>query len=300
MLIVLAALNLYVQFPSFAARFYQQSMALNLSKVKTRPLQSSLSKCNITILENHGLDGRTGFWWFKFTFDHGLEKGIEVRLTNFKYGGENLGKVWTLEVVKCQYLSIESESDMASFDMEDDLINANELSRLMEVSTSREKFHQYLETNIIPLVTKKIKYTRFKPQFQFFLSHKSKDKPLMRTFANGLKFLGYETWLDQVDMPMGATLEGALKTSVENCDCIIAWLNEEYMSSDWCRAELLYAKELGKIVIPFGVYGDLKEHMSGDFEFLHSLFVYNPKSSSFFEILRRIDDSLFNFENLAA
>ena len=73
----------------------------------------------------------------------------------------------------------------------------------------------------------------------------------MRTFANGLKFLGYETWLDQRDMPMGATLEGALKTSVENCDCLIAWLNKEYMNSDWCKAELLYAKQLGKIVIRY-------------------------------------------------
>ena len=143
-----------------------------------------------------------------------------------------MGKVWTLEVIKCQYLSIESERDItASFDMEDELINAKELSRLME-SSSNEKLLKYLETNIVPLVMKKIKYTRFKPQFYFFLGHKTKDKPLMRTFANGLKFLGYETWLDQKDMPIGATLEGALKVSVENCDCLIAWLNEEYMSSD--------------------------------------------------------------------
>ena len=261
-------------------------MAKNLAKVQTRLLQSSLSKYNIVIVENYGLDARTGFWWLKFTFDHGLEKGIEVRLTNFKYGDENVGKVWTLEVVKCQYLGIGSESEMASFDMEDELINAEELSRLMEVSSSREKLNKYLETNIIPLVTKKVKYTRFKPQFQFFLSHKTKDKPLMRTFANGLKFLGYETWLDQLDMPMGASLEGALKTSVENCDCLIAWLNEEYMSSDWCRAELLYAKQLGKIVIPFGIYADLQEHMSGDFEFLRSLLIYNANQACLHRFLR--------------
>lgn len=274
-------------------------MALNLAKVQARPLQSTLNKHNLVVVENHGLNTQTGFWWLKFTFDYGLEKGINVRLTNFKYGGEKLGKVWTLEVAKCQYLGIESEKEMASFDMEDELINAKELSRLMESSTSNEKLLKYLETNIVPLVTKKIKYTRFKPQFYFFLSHKTKDKPLMRTFANGLKFLGYETWLDQKDMPMGATLEGALKVSVENCNCLIAWLNEEYMSSDWCKAELLYAKQLGKIVIPFGVYDDLQEYMSGDFEFLRSLLIHNPTSTSFFEILRRIDESLFNFEHLA-
>ena len=275
-------------------------MALSLAEVQARPLQSTLNKHNLVIVENIGLNTQTGFWLLIFTFDHGLEKGINVRLSNYKHGGEKLGKVWTLEVVKCQYLSIESERDMASFDMEDELINDKELSRLMESSTSNEKLLKYLETNIVPLVTKKIKYTRFKPQFYFFLSHKTKDKPLMRTFANGLKFLGYETWLDQKDMPMGAaTLGGALKVSVEKCNCLIAWLSKEYMTSEWCRAELLYAKQLGKIIIPFGVYGDLQEHMSGDFEFLRSLLIYNPTSTSFFEILRRIDESLFNFEHLA-
>ena len=274
-------------------------MALNLANVQARPLQSTLNKHNLVIVENIGLN--TGFWWLKFTFDHGLENKIKVHLTNYKHGGDKIGKVWTLEVVKCQYLGIQSERDMpASFDMEDELINAKELSRLMESSTSNEKLLKYLETNIVPLVAKKIKYTRFKPQFRFFLSHKTKDKPLMRTFANGLKFLGYETWLDQEDMQLGAAnIDGALKVAVENCDCLIAWLNKDYMDSMYCKAELLYAKQLGKIVIPFGVYGDLQEYMSGDFEFLRSLLIHNPTSTSFFEILRRIDESLFNFEHLA-
>ena len=68
---------------------------------------------------------------------------------------------------------------MASFDMEDELINAEELSRLMEVSSSREKLN-----------------LNFKPCFS---SAKTKDKPLMRTFANGLKFTrhGWISWTCQ-------------------------------------------------------------------------------------------------------
>ena len=274
-------------------------MTLDLSTVQTRTINKGLNPYNLAIVDNHGLDSRTGFWWFVFTFDYCLEKGIQVRLTNFKYGGEELGKVWTLEVVKCSYLGITSKEEMASFDMTDELINAEELRRLQESAVSNEKLRQYLEANVVPLVTKKIKYTRFVPQFCFFLSHKSQDKPLMRTFENGLKFLGYKTWVDRVNMPMAANLPAALKTSIESSDCLLAWLNEEYMKSEYCRAELLYAKKLGKIILPLGVFSEIHEHMTGEFEFLQQLHVYNPSEASFFEVLRRIDDTLFNFETLA-
>ena len=249
-------------------------------------------------LENHGLNERTGFWWLRFTFDYELERGIEVRLTNFKYGTRG-PTIWTLEVVKCSYLGIGCSEEMASFDIEDELANAKELARLQQCSVSSEKLRGYLETNVVPLVLRKIKYTRFSPQFRFFLSHKSRDKPLMRTFEDGLKFLGYSTWIDIADMPMGAPLQAALKTSIENCDCLIAWLNADYLDSDYCKAELLYAKKLGKIIIPFGVYHQIKDYMKGEFEFLQQLFVANPESMAFFEMLRRIDDTLFHFEKMA-
>ena len=215
-----------------------QQTKMDLSAVRPRTVQVSLNKYGITIIENYGLNGRTGYWWLHFTFNHALEQGIEVRLTNFKYPH---CYDWTLEVVKCSYLGIESPEQMASFDMADEFVNTAELKRLVDSAVSTEKLRDYLETNIVPIVTRKIKYTKFKPQFRFFLSHKSKDKPLMRTFRNGLKFLGYETWLDAVDMPIGSHVQGALKTSIEGCDCLIAWLNDEYMQSDYCRAELLYA-----------------------------------------------------------
>ena len=194
-------------------------------------------------------------------------------------------------MVKCSYLGIGTAEEMASFDMEDELVNAKELARLQQCSVSSEKLRRYLEINVVPLVMKKIKYTRFMPQFRFFLSHKSRDKPLMRTFEEGLSFLGYSTWIDAANMPMGASLTAALKTSIDNCDCLIAWLNTE--------TELLYAKSLGKIIIPFGVYSEIKELLVGDLEFVQHLFVVNSESMSFFEMLRRIDETLFHFEKMA-
>lgn len=122
----------------------------------------------------------------------------------------------------------------------------------------------------------------------------------MQTFRNGLKFLGFQTWLDEEDMPMAASLQGAWhwRWPPRNCDCLVAWLNKEYLETDYCKVELLYAKHLGKIILPFGVYEEIKEHLTWDFEFLAHLHIYDTTTSSFFEVLRRIDDSLFNFEFL--
>ena len=269
---------------------------MDFSKIETRPVTSSLNNYNIEIKENCGLSEGTGFWWLRFTFDYALEKDIELRLTNFKYGSRS--ETWTLEVLKCNYLGITCKEEMDSFDMEDELVNWNELRRLNECLGSQEKLRKYLESNILPLVIKKIKYTRFIPKFAFFLSHKSKDKPLMKTFRNGLKFLGYQTWLDEENMPLMGGLEGALKVAVEKCDCFVPWLNQEYFESNYCKAELLHAKNKGKIILPFGVHHDIKDHLTGEFEFLTHLNIYDTKTSSFFEVLRRIDESLFNFESL--
>ena len=270
---------------------------MDFSDFLVEPLTTTLNEYNIKIIENHGLDGTLGYWWLKFHFDFELEKEIEIRLTNFKY--DSTGNTWTLEISKCHYLGVRSKEEMVSFDIDDELINTNELVRLKESTLNGEKLREYLRANVIQLVKKKIKYTKYSPAFRFFLSHKSQDKSIMRTFKSGLKFLGYSTWLDEADMPMGAHLKAALKTAVENCDCFIAWLNKSFFESDYCKAELLYARKLGKIILPFGVYQEIKEHLNGEFAFLNDLLISNWQTMSFFQVLRRIDETLFDFEKMA-
>lgn len=268
---------------------------MDLSTYKPQLVTSQRSEYNLVIRENQGLSQGTGFWWLIFTFDYELEKGIEVRLTNFKQ--DSTSGDWTLEITKCHYLGITSERNMASFDMVDEFVNSAELSHLNRCAISDEKLVDYLEKNMVPIVAKKIKYKKFKPKFQFFLSHKTKEKPLMCTFANGLQFLGYDTWLDVSSMPMGAGLAGALKSAIEKCDCLIAWLTVDYLKSEYCIAELVYAKKCGKIIIPFGTFSEIEEYFNGDMEFLRHRVIFDPKIS-FFEVLRRIDETLFNFEHL--
>lgn len=188
---------------------------------------------------------------------------------------------------------------MVSFDMVDEFVNSTELARLNANTVSMERLYGYIEDNMIPIVIRKIKYTKYKPQFRFFLSHKTRDKPLMRTFENGLRFLGYDTWLNAANMPFGANVQGALKSSIDDSDCLIAWLNDDYFQSDYCRAELLYAQKQSKIILLFGVYDDIKDYLIDDMEFIKKLAVFDHTKVSFFEILRRLDDTLFNFEKLS-
>ncbi|XP_028394975.1 uncharacterized protein LOC114519108 [Dendronephthya gigantea] len=270
---------------------------INLADLKTElAVTTSMNEHNIKILEKVGLDESTGYWWLRFSFDYKLENGIVVILTNFKH--DSTGTTWTLEIEKCHYLRISKKEDRISFDIVETLINITELKRLQQLS--HERLRDYLGSNVVPLITKKIRYTKYKPQFRFFLSHKAKDKPILRTFKNGLAFLGYPTWLDESDMPYGY-LQPALKASIEECDCFIAWLNEEYFNSDYCTEELLYAKQLGKIILPFGVFGEIKTRLRADenLKFLERLLIDNPDEKSFFEVLRRIDSTLSNFEMIA-
>ena len=266
---------------------------IELESVEHKVLKTTLNKYNIVVVESYGLNERTGFWWFRFMFDYELEKGIEVRLTNFKYRDRC---DWTLEIVKCEYLGIESPQLMASFDMADEFINHHELQQIVDCSVSDEKLQKYLEENIIPLIVKKIKYTRYLPQFKLYLGCEFKDsKAFMRTFENGLKFLGYVTWFDKTNMPLGSNQLSAIKAAIDESDIVVAWLNPDYMERDISRAELLYAHSQKKIILAFGTT-NVKQYFEGDFKFLNNLHVYDPYQGSFFEVLRRVDDVLFNFE----
>lgn len=224
-----------------------------------------------------------------------LDKGIELRLTNSKYSDRS---DWTLEIIKCKYLHIYSEDHMASFDMADKFINYHELQQIMDCSRSNESLRKYLEDNIIPLVIKKIKYTRYKPQFHIYLSYHSQDSmPFIHTFENGLKFLGYETWLDETNIAMGSNRLSAIKTAIDQCDVFIAWLNPTFMEDSVAQAELRYAYSKRKIILAFGT-NEVRKYFIGEFQFLSDLHVHDPHKGSFFEVLRRIDSDLFEFEKL--
>ena len=71
-----------------------------------------------------------------------------------------------------------------------------------------------------------------------------------------------------------------------------AWLNKEYLESEYCKAELQHDRDIGKINLPFGVYEEIKGFLTGEFEFLKQINIYGTATTSFFEVLRRVDERL--------
>ena len=92
-----------------------------------------------------------------------------------------------------------------------------------------------------------------KDQFDAFLSHNSKDKPVVREIARTLEARGLRVWLDEQELPPGQPWIPQLEASVGQSRTIIVFLGPGDMGS-WQRAEMWLALrkafERGQPVIP--------------------------------------------------
>ncbi|MES9863136.1 MAG: toll/interleukin-1 receptor domain-containing protein [Candidatus Thiodiazotropha sp. LLP2] len=99
---------------------------------------------------------------------------------------------------------------------------------------------------------------------KIFLSHKSKDKPLMREFKQLLPpFLS--SWLDEESLIWGGRFEKELKSTIQSgVDFLLIFLDDKSMSSAWVNQELEWAlsreKELKRtFVLPIILPDTTKE-----------------------------------------
>jgi len=78
---------------------------------------------------------------------------------------------------------------------------------------------------------------------KIFLSHTSRDKPLVREFRTGLPaFLRSKTWLDEDNLLWGDALAGTLKTTIQTkVDFLVIFLTRQALDSAWVRQELEWA-----------------------------------------------------------
>lgn len=82
-----------------------------------------------------------------------------------------------------------------------------------------------------------------------FLSHASRDKPLVREIRRHLPE-HIQSWIDEKRLLIGDDIEGSIKDAIENeSDLVIIFLGRDSMQSDWVKRELAWAlereKELG-------------------------------------------------------
>jgi hypothetical protein len=81
---------------------------------------------------------------------------------------------------------------------------------------------------------------------RIFLSHRSRDKALVREFRSLLpRFL--DTWLDEESLSWGDSFPAELRSSIQSgVDFLIIFLDNDALSSEWVKQELEWAIEREK------------------------------------------------------
>jgi hypothetical protein len=74
-----------------------------------------------------------------------------------------------------------------------------------------------------------------------FLSHKSKDKGLVRDIATALELVGVSAWLDERAMAAGAHLERSLSNAFKEARAAVFFVTPSYEDRGYLAAEIDYA-----------------------------------------------------------
>jgi 5'-deoxynucleotidase YfbR-like HD superfamily hydrolase len=72
---------------------------------------------------------------------------------------------------------------------------------------------------------------------KIFLSHSSKDKPIVKRIRDDLSSYHYKTWLDQEDIPFGGSIVEHIENGLADSDVLIVFLSQNSVISKWVRAE---------------------------------------------------------------
>lgn len=78
---------------------------------------------------------------------------------------------------------------------------------------------------------------------RIFLSHRSRDKALVREFRNQLpRFL--DSWLDEDSLTWGESLPASLRSTIQSgVDFLIIFIDKDALTSRWVETELAWALE---------------------------------------------------------
>jgi hypothetical protein len=90
-------------------------------------------------------------------------------------------------------------------------------------------------------MTVKVPYT--------FVSHSSKDKPLVYDLASQLGNAGLKTWVDVEDLEDGVRWAQVIQQGVESCEAMVVVWSANARASEWVERETLLALRLNKPVL---------------------------------------------------
>ena len=83
-----------------------------------------------------------------------------------------------------------------------------------------------------------------------FISHSSKNRSLAAKVEAGLAAAGFDVWLDDTDITLGALLRSELQASIDRCRVLVLLWSKAAAASRWINAEWLTAYHLDKFIVP--------------------------------------------------
>ena len=74
-------------------------------------------------------------------------------------------------------------------------------------------------------------------QYDIFLSHSSKDKPVVRDIAERLKKDGLRVWFDEWDIRPGDSIPAKIEEGLERSRVLVLCMSANAFGSDWAQLE---------------------------------------------------------------
>lgn len=100
----------------------------------------------------------------------------------------------------------------------------------------------HLLQRITPAVLHRLR-VRLERSNKIFVSYSRKDLNLADRFAEGLKALGFEVWMDRTGISAGEEFVGKLTDAINRCDAVLMLVSQNFVQSEYCLKEILFARK---------------------------------------------------------
>lgn len=105
------------------------------------------------------------------------------------------------------------------------------LAEIANIATPEAREVQAVPLNRIPAPT----------EVKIFLSHKSKNKEMVRRYYRALKAVGFDPWMDESNMVAGSNLERELLRGFDESCAVVFFMTEHFRDENYLATEIDYA-----------------------------------------------------------
>jgi hypothetical protein len=83
-----------------------------------------------------------------------------------------------------------------------------------------------------------------------FLSHSHVDKRVARRIVRRLTAHGIRVWIDERELPLGATLTTSIREQIQKSDALLVIVSKDSAVSKWVEIEVEFAQTKDKVIFP--------------------------------------------------